>query len=126
MSLVNMKDGPGLAELAELVRFQVDLQPRLRWAAAGSMVSLVNNSNDVSSTTTTSTTHPSDGAGGAGSEMRTVIQIRNAAVAEVTRSVKGVSPVTMMNSLKRCEDEAKAKEDNDLTGAYFKLIQAGR
>jgi hypothetical protein len=91
------------------------------------MVFLVNNSNNMSSTTTTTTTmHLSNGAGRAGSEMQTVIQIRNAAAAEVTRSVKGVSPVTMMNSLKRCEDEAKAKEDNsDLTGAYFKLIQAG-
>lgn len=90
------------------------------------MVFLVNNSNNMSSTTTTTTMHLSNGVGGAGSEMQTVIQIRNAAAAEVTRSVKGVSPVTMMNSLKRCEDEAKAKEDNsDLTGAYFKLIQAG-
>jgi hypothetical protein len=93
------------------------------------MVFLVNNSNNMSSTTTTTTTtmHLSNGAGGSGgSEVQTVIQIRNAAAAEVTRSVKGVSPMTMMNSLKRCEDEAKAKEDNsDLTGAYFKLIQAG-
>jgi len=90
------------------------------------MVFLVNNSNNMSSTTTTTTVHLSNGAGGAGNEMQTVIQIRNAAATEVTRSVKGVSPTTMMNSLKRCEDEAKAKEDNgDLTGAYFKLIQAG-
>ena len=91
------------------------------------MVFLVNNSNNMSATTTTTTTmHLSNGTGGAGSEMQTVSQIRNAAAAEVTRSVKGVSPTTMMNSLKRCEDEAKAKEDNgDLIGAYFKLIQAG-
>jgi hypothetical protein len=91
------------------------------------MVFLVNNSNSMSSTTTTTTTmHLSNGAGGAGGEMQTVTQIRNAAAAEVSRSVKGVSPVTMMNSLRRCEDEAKAKEDNgDPTGAYFKLIQAG-
>jgi len=89
------------------------------------MVSLVNNSNNMSSTTTTTTMHLSNGAGGAGSEMRTVIQIRNAAAAEVTRSVKGVPPMVVMNTLKRCEDEARTKEDNnDLTGAYFKLIQA--
>jgi len=71
--------------------------------------------------------HPSNGADGAGSKMQTVIQIRDAAATEVTRSVKGLSPMTMMDSLKRCQDEAKAKENNgDLKGAYFKLIQAGR
>ena len=69
--------------------------------------------------------HPSNRAGGAGS-MQTVIQIRNAAATEVTRSVRGASPMVMMESLKRCEGEAKAREDNgDLMGAYFRLIQAG-
>ena len=58
--------------------------------------------------------------------MQTVIQIRSAAVADVRRSVEGASPTAMMKALKRCEDEAKAKEDNgDLKGAYVRLIQAG-
>ena len=71
--------------------------------------------------------HLSNRVGGAGCEMQTVIQVRDAAATEVTRSVKGLSPMEMMYSLMRCEDEAKAEEDNgDLIGAYFKLIQAGR
>jgi len=70
--------------------------------------------------------HLSNDAVGAGSEMQTVIQILNAAATDFRRSVEGASPMEMMNSLKRCEDEAQAKEDNgDLAGAYFRLIQAG-
>jgi len=90
------------------------------------MAFLVKNSNNLASTTTRTTTHLSNDAGRAASETQTVTQIRNAAVADVKRSVEGASPTAMMKALKRCEDEAKAKEDNgDLNGAYVRLIQAG-
>jgi hypothetical protein len=58
------------------------------------------------------------------SELRTVAQIRSAAALKTNKSVKGASPLTAMNSLRRLAEEAHLKEQQgDLKGALYQFIQ---
>jgi hypothetical protein len=58
------------------------------------------------------------------SELRTVAQIRSAAAMKTNKSVKGASPLTAMNSLRRLAEEAHLKEQQgDFKGALYQFIQ---
>lgn len=57
-------------------------------------------------------------------ELKTVAQIRSAAAMKTNKSVKGVTPLTAMNSLKKLVEEAHLKEAHgDLRGALYQFIQ---
>jgi hypothetical protein len=59
-------------------------------------------------------------------ELRTVSQIRSAAAMKTNQSVKGATPLTAMNSLRRLAEEAHLKEANgDLRGALYQFVQVG-
>ncbi|CAG8628804.1 5893_t:CDS:10, partial [Acaulospora colombiana] len=57
-------------------------------------------------------------------QLRTVSQIRSAAAMKTNQSVKGATPLTAMNSLRRLAEEAHLKEANgDLRGALYQFVQ---
>ncbi len=59
-------------------------------------------------------------------ECSTVSQIRNAAALQTNKSVKGVTPITAMGSLRRLAEEAHLREEQgDLKGALFQFVQVG-